>query len=321
MYATEFVGNFIGNVSGSVSGRAGQADKLSAPTVFRLSGDVTSNNITFDGQQGTVTFNTNLDASFINDLPTTITTGTTTTPVESQAADEFIINRNGSLYKLPRSKIFQQIKGLTPIGSIIPFAGIINDQIEPPAGWLLCDGKAYLQGDKGNLFTVIGHSFKSKAQLTNEGFPGDDWFAVPDLRGRFPLGRDNMGRGYPDQDKNANGTLIDPNDSRDRLENAAADTLGASSGVESREIEVGNLPEHEHNMTNNDGEGTQFHAFSTESNPIVDSETNLVPNLVGNNSGSLYERSGGVDTQERLGQPIDIMNPFLTINYIIYAGE
>ena len=321
MYATEFYGNFIGNVSGSVSGRAGQADKLSAPTVFRMSGDVTSNNITFDGQQGTVTFNTSLDASFINNLDDTITTGPTTTPVESQASDEFIINRNGSLYKLPRSKIFQQIKGLMPIGSIMPYAGIIDGNNEPPAGWLLCDGKAYLQNDKGGLYSVIEHSFKSKAQLTKEGYPGDDWFAVPDLRGRFPLGRDNMGRGYPDQDKNANGSLIDADDRRDRLNNAAADTLGAASGVEERTIDIGNLPEHEHNMINNDGDGSQFYAFSNEPNPIVDGETSLVPNLVGNGSGALYEGSGGVSTQERLGQPIDILNPFLTINYIIYAGE
>ena len=67
MYATEFVGSLNGNVQGSVSGRAGSADKLSSPSVFRMTGDVESLlDIDFDGQQGTVTFQTQVTNEFIS---------------------------------------------------------------------------------------------------------------------------------------------------------------------------------------------------------------------------------------------------------------
>ena len=52
MYATTFVGNLTGNVSGTVSGRAGSADKLTSATTFRVTGDVSAEDIIFDGQVG-----------------------------------------------------------------------------------------------------------------------------------------------------------------------------------------------------------------------------------------------------------------------------
>ena len=41
-----------GNVSGTVSGRAGSADKLTSPTTFRITGDVSAEDFVFDGQVG-----------------------------------------------------------------------------------------------------------------------------------------------------------------------------------------------------------------------------------------------------------------------------
>jgi len=307
IYSTEFVGSLRGDVQGSVSGRSGFADRLSAPTIFRMTGQVTANNVTFDGQQGTVTFNTVIDNNFIADQPSTEGAVGNQTPVASDGTDEFIVNKGAKgVFKMPRNRIFAEIKGLTPIGTIVPYAGIIDDPDIPiPPGWLVCDGSNYLVSAYQPLHDKIRWRFKSQSQVQDETGDGENWFAVPDLRGRFPLGADNMGsRGA------ANRTIND-----------AADILGASSGQETRTLEISNLPEHEHNMVNNNGDGSQFYAFSDDANAVQDSKTRLVTDLVGNDTGALYEGTGGVDTNTSLGQPVDIMNPFLTLNYLIYAGD
>ena len=309
MYATEFVGSLRGDVQGSVSGRAGQADKLSAPTVFRMSGDVTANNISFDGQQGTVTFTTAVSNNFIANRPDVIGDGVNATPVSSEPNDEFLVNKPSGVFKMPRDRILAGVKAIVPVGTIIPYAGIIDDiDIPIPEGWLVCDGSNYLIADKTELHAVIQWSFKSKSQVQTETGDSDAYFAVPDLRGRLPMGKDNMGRGA------ANVTT-----------NAAADTLGATSGREEVQLEVSNLPEHEHDMINDrdGGEGSQFYAFSDTSNVanLGTSGTIEKSDLVGTGTGALYAGTGGVLTQSTLGQPIDMLNPFLTLNYLIYAGE
>lgn len=303
VYATEFVGSLRGDVQGSVSGRAGRADRLSSPTVFRMSGQVTANNISFDGQQGTVTFNTEINNTFIADQAGAYTDGRT---VPSEPTDSFIVDKGAEgVFKMPRDRILGGVKALVPIGSIIPYAGIIdNVDIAIPEGWIVCDGSNYLIAQYGALHAKIKWAFKSQDRVQQETGNGEDWFAVPDLRGRFPLGADNMGRGP------ANVTV-----------NAAADTLGAISGVEQRTLNISNLPDHEHDMVNNDGEGSQFYAFSDDSNVTTDDKTRVVADLVGNGSGALYEGTGGIDTNDNLGQAIDIMNPFLTLNFLIYAGD
>lgn len=300
VYATEFIGSLRGNVQGSVSGRAGFADRLSAPTVFRMTGQVTANNISFDGQQGTVTFNTQIDNAFIANQPGTLNGQ----PVPSESADEFIVNKPAGVFRMPRSRVLAGVKGLTPVGTVIPYAGIVDDPfVEIPGGWLVCDGTNYLISVYGELFQKIGYRFKSASQVQAEqGQSG--WFAVPDMRGRFPLGADNMGSRGP----------------ANRVTNNAADVLGAASGSETEALTVGNLPEHEHTLINDDGAGSQFYAISDDPTATVDDKTRVVSDITGNGTGTLYAGSGGVETNTNLGQPVDIMNPFLTMNYLIYTG-
>jgi microcystin-dependent protein len=300
VYATEFVGSLRGDVQGSVSGRAGFSDRLSAPTTFRMTGQVVANNIIFDGQQGVVTFNTQIDNAFIANQPNTFAGQ----PVASEASDEFIVNKTSGVFRMPRDRILAAVRGLTPVGTLIPYAGIVDDpQIPIPNGWLLCDGTNYLISQYGELFNFIRFRYKSASQVQAEqGQSG--WFAVPDMRGRFPLGADNLGsRG------NAN-----------RVTNAASKIVGASSGTETKILTVANLPEHEHNMINNGGDGSQFYALSDDPTAFVDSKSRVVSDVLGNRSAVLYGGSGGVETNAQLGQPIDAMNPFLTLNYLIYTG-
>jgi microcystin-dependent protein len=303
MYATEFYGNFIGNVSGNTSGRSGFADRLSSPTVFRMTGQVSSNNVTFDGQQGTVTFNTVIDNQFVSGLSQNEGTGATALPVASEATDAFIISKPTGLYQMPRSRIFGQIKGLMPIGTVLPYGGIIETGRPIPSGWLLCDGANYLISSYSKLHTAIQWSFKSQDAVQSETGDGENWFAVPDMRGRFPLGKDSMGSAA----------------AANRVTNAAADTVGASSGQETQSINIANLPEHEHDLINSAGE--QFYTITDTAAPNVDGNTDIVADLIGNATGATSKTSGGILTNTSLGVPLDVMNPFLTLNYIIYHGE
>jgi len=63
-------------------------------------------------------------------------------------------------------------------GMVIPYAGAAA-----PSGWLLCAGQSLATANYTALFAVIGYTFGG----------GGANFTLPDLRGSFPLGADNMG--------------------------------------------------------------------------------------------------------------------------------
>lgn len=79
-----------------------------------------------------------------------------------------------------------------PVGSVQLFAGE-----NVPDGWLLCNGAQYDQKDYPELYEVIGTTFNRAmsendvAYTTNSGY-----FRVPDLRGRFVVGRSDTDEDY-----------------------------------------------------------------------------------------------------------------------------
>lgn len=73
--------------------------------------------------------------------------------------------------------------GQIPIGTVIAFGGIVEPgQINPPPGWLLCDGSAVSREQYSALFAAIGTS-------CGEG-DGQTTFNLPDYRGSFLRGVD-----------------------------------------------------------------------------------------------------------------------------------
>jgi len=74
-----------------------------------------------------------------------------------------------------------EVNELVPAGAILPFAGS-----SAPSNWLLCDGSVVLRSQYSTLFAAIGTSFNTGGETALQ-------FRVPDLRGRMPLGLDNMG--------------------------------------------------------------------------------------------------------------------------------
>lgn len=305
VHAVEFRGNLIGNITGTVTGGATNANKLTSATTFELTGDVSSNQITFDGQVGGTakTFNTTISNTFIASKTST------TAPNDD---DEIIINRisgdDTGVFKISQQALVSSVP-VIPIGTIVPYGGS-----QVPSGWLLCDGSEVRISDYLTLYNTILYQFKDQSQVQS------GYFGLPDLRGRFPLGADNMG-----------------GSSANRVSDVNADTVGLGSGVESRAIDVKNLPEHEHDLRA--PKGAQFYVILDDSGELQDADTIRYDAPTGSQAGQARTSSGGVlnrrniqyNTQTgleeyetfditELGTPFNVMNPFLTVKYIIYTG-
>lgn len=289
IYATTFFGNIQGNVSGTVSGRAGSADRLASATTFALSGDVNPTSFDFDGQTGgsTKTFAVSIANSFISNKETVFA---------AENADEILINRTTGVtgaYKISKRNFLKDIP-LVPAGAIMPYGGE-----EAPAGWLLCDGTEVLKSDYNQLWLAIQYNFKDPSLLTNNGVSS---FALPDFRGRLALGLDNMG-----------------GPSANRVTDIAADAIGGNAGTETKIINTDNLPEHEHDLEGDSG--TQFYGIRVGAGEPVDDNAIELPVAPGLGGTQGIASSGGIKTEATVGNAIDVMNPFLAVNYIIYTGQ
>lgn len=307
IYAQEFVGSFNGSFTGSLAGSiTGSAAKLSSPTTFQLLGDVSSDAVAFDGQTpqtgyppGVIKFTTTINQNLITskDLAT-----------DSLSADQLLVYRSGTGSGLKRmsKQTFVSTIPTVPIGAIMPFAGT-----SLPAGYLLCDGGEVKIADYTELFGVIGYTYKPT------GLIGKNTFALPDLRGRFPLGRDNMDNGTTVPDKDDPTILLDAGGgSANRATATAADILGNGSGQEELSIGVNNLPDHKHTLQSDSQR--QYYAGGS---PSGTADPGTLPGLGVSAGATGYglPNSGGVDSA-RHGDAINVMNPYLTINYIIFTG-
>lgn len=93
--------------------------------------------------------------------------------------------------------------GAVPPGTVTAFAGKTA-----PNGWLMCDGQSYSISTYRDLYNAIGTTYGGYGQS----------FQVPDLRGRFPVGKDT-------------GTFA---------------TLGGKGGEEKHTLTVSEMPAHQH---------------------------------------------------------------------------
>jgi len=95
-----------------------------------------------------------------------------------------------------------------PPGTILAYGGT-----RPPPGFLMCDGQDYRRTSHPGLFAAIGTAF---------GAPDGDRFNVPDLRGQFLRGSDDMGTPRGDANR-------DP-DQASRVAMAAGGYSGTANG-------------------------------------------------------------------------------------------
>jgi microcystin-dependent protein len=295
-----------GTLNGNISGNAGTATNLKNISTFQLAGDVISPPVQFDGQVGSYTkiFNTSLTANIISgkDEPS---------PNTSKPDDYILTYRSGTAS--PSSGLFKQTRDVfvgdmgVPIGTIMPYAGT-----NVPYGYLLCDGSEVEIAKYPRLNNVIGTIYNGASSLIGVGT-----FRLPDLRGRFALGRDNMDNGA--QVPLANGQYVDGGGgTASRVPDTKAQTLAGAAGSSDVTLTQGNLPDHTHSFQNNNN---QYYAVKIDTAINPPATAGLGPTAPGqaqyfNNSGPITKP----DPTFVFGQPLGIMNPYLTINYIIRSG-
>lgn len=283
-----FIGNLQGNVTGNITGRSGSSDRLTSATTFSIDGDVEFDSFSFDGQVGgsTKSFDVRIRNSFISNKDTIS---------DSSPLDEILINRTTGqtgVFKISKQNFLKTIP-LVPVGSVLQYAGA-----EPPRGWLFCDGSEIRKSDFTELWLVIGHRFRDPS-LISDG--GTNFFALPDIRGRFPLGLDNMG-GAP----------------ANRVTSNAARDIGGNSGSESVQLSLNNVPNHDHSLRA--PSGTQYYGIRVGTGAPADPEAINLPMESGQGGTQGLASSGGINTSSDLGRPFNVMNPYLAMNYIIYTG-
>ncbi len=298
-----------GVLSGSISGNAGTATSLQQQTLFQMVGDITSPSFSFNGITGglTKTFNTSISPGFITTKPR-IEELAPPNKNYSESDDIILTYRPtlSGLYQISRDAFVGDL-GI-PIGAILPYAGP-----NPPEGFLLCDGSEVLRDKYEDLYNIIGTTYNGTAPLLGAS---NSTFRLPDLRGRFALGRDNMDNG--ENILNTFGLPVDGGGGNaDRVNGIDADTLGGSGGNNEYNLTVSQLPNHQHNLIGSSG--TQFFAVRSATGVPPDSGSFLGTGSTVSNQAQYLPNTGGISGLTN--QPYSVMNPFLSINYIIRSGR
>lgn len=265
------------------------------------------------------TFFTRLSETFVSDKPEI------TSIAEN---DRFLVSRSPEgLKSISKTNLFASIAGVMPVGAILPYAGPL-----PPQGWLLCDGSEVPIADYETLFSIIKYTYGDAATLLGLGT-----FKLPDLRGRFALGLDNMTSGITVPQGPGSGPGWDPTiqiqtggGSANRVTDLQADIdytdpnkPRIGGGAEDRTLQTSNLPDHEHDLRGN--AGNPYYAYRNNSGTPLDTDavsgTGNPPEDSG--LGQYLGTSGGIltDPPGTFSQTaLNVMNPYLAMNFIIYTG-
>jgi microcystin-dependent protein len=157
------------------------------------------------------------------------------------------------------------------LGEIRPFAG--NFAIN---GWALCDGSLMPIANNPALFELIGTTYGGDGQTT---------FALPDLRGRFPIHQGNGGTG-------------------------TNYVIGQTGGLETVTLNTQQIPAHTHTAVANPAAGTQpgpgGNILATSNGTALYSPRPPATAM----AAAAIQPTGG-------SQPHQNMQPFLTITFII----
>lgn len=307
VYAQSFIGAFKGTFSGSVTGStSGSAGYLASSTYIKISGDVASTDslgVPFNGktETGTLTLPVALTSDAI--------TAQTTTLSNSKSTDKLLVYRSDSAYTgLAQTTQATFLSGVAqvPTGTILPYAGSTA-----PTGYLLCDGSEVSRTTYSVLFGILGYKYRAETQL--QGFAT---FALPDLRGRFALGSDNMNNNFDPIPSKANPAVSispSPSSAAGRVTSTAASTVGSGGGASTKTLTLANLPAHTHNFNSGNA---QYYAPGVPG-ALPDTLAISGKGTASLNTGYGLPNSGGVTGLGETTTAVDIINPFCTINYII----
>ncbi|MBD9407994.1 phage tail protein [Acidovorax sp. ACV02] len=166
------------------------------------------------------------------------------------------------------------------MGEIKMFAGNFA-----PKNWMFCQGQLLSISQNSALFAILG---------TTYGGNGVSTFALPDLRGRVPVGT-GQGPGLPSMD------------------------LGEVAGTPTQTLTINNLPSHNHTVTGSV-------SASTSIGTLTGPGSGAVP-AASNHRNAQYAPGASADTTLPVtslttgatgnNSPISVMQPHLGMNYII----
>ena len=157
-----------------------------------------------------------------------------------------------------------------------------------PSEYLLCDGSAVSRTTYASLFSAIGTTFGTG--------DGSTTFNLPDFRGRSPVG---VGQGSTGE----GGTT------------GTNRALAATGGAEETTLDENMIPDHRH--VTSVGSSSSF----SKSWPFGSSGSYSMSNEGG--AGTITRAGRLTGDMENFTSPtsaVDIMSPFLGINFIIYSG-
>ncbi|MBI5547125.1 MAG: phage tail protein [Deltaproteobacteria bacterium] len=139
-----------------------------------------------------------------------------------------------------------------------------------PRGYAFCSGQLQSIAQNTALFALLGTTF---------GGDGVTTFALPDLRGRMPMGQ-------------GQGPGLSPRD------------MGESAGTESMALVTAHLPPHLHSMS------------GSSATALADSPAGAAP-AVGGSYGLPSDTAMAATQPAGSGLPVPRMEPFLTMSYCI----
>lgn len=152
-----------------------------------------------------------------------------------------------------------------------------------PRGYMMCNGQLLAISGNEALFALIG---------TTYGGDGITTFALPNMQGRRPIGT-GTGPGLPSY------------------------VIGQMAGTESVTLITNNMPAHTHAVL----------TATVPVNATVGDQADPTTKVfgAGAGTGNIYNSTGGVTMAANNGTtgiagsniPLDILNPYLTINYCI----
>ena len=145
-----------------------------------------------------------------------------------------------------------------------------------PRDWALCDGQLLPIAQNQALFSILG---------TTYGGDGRTTFALPDLRGRFPI-HPGSGPGLTQR------------------------RLGEKSGAETVTLTAADIPAHTHPLNASTSEG----AFDSPQDAVPGRPASGIPQYAAAANTTMAASTIGTAGGNR---PHDNMPPFVGINYII----
>lgn len=183
-----------------------------------------------------------------------------------------------------------------------------------PTGWLFCDGSTVSRTvTYDDLFAVIGTTYGAG--------DGSTTYALPDLRGRAPFGKDDM-----------NNSVGSGGGAASRLTSAGSSvdgaTLGATGGAQNVTLTGAQSGTSVHNHGTTGAEGSHTHNIQTATItgvPGGNDPTYLAPHQGGgtgmgdhtSKAGSSHTHSVGNSSAADASSAHTNMPPALVINYII----